>query len=225
MKGYKDIFLDLDDTVLDFKKGQHDALFSACDEFGLVITENDYREYDKINKESWKAYERGDIEKDAMLVRRYERFLSYKNAKGDAEKLNGLYGKYLSMQGCFLPGAKEGVRYLKSKYRLSLITNGNLTTQKGRLAAAGLTDFFDYQFISDGVGFRKPDLEFFTHALEVSGAKKEETLVIGDSPSSDILGAHKCGLDALLFDYKGTTVCPYPYLKRVRTWAEICALL
>ena len=225
MKEYKDIFLDLDDTVLDFKKGQHDALFAACGEFGLSITENDYREYDKINKESWKAYERGEIEKDAMLVQRYRRFLNYKNAEGDAAKLNALYGKYLSMQGCFLPGAEEGVRYLKKKYRLSLITNGNLTTQNGRLAAAGLSDFFDYKFISDGVGFRKPDLEFFTHALEVSGAKKEETLVIGDSPSSDILGAYKCGLDALLFDYKGTAVCPYPYLKRVRAWAEICSLL
>ena len=55
--------LPLDDTILDFKKGQHDALFSACGEFGLEITESDYLVYDRINKTSWKRYERKEVEK------------------------------------------------------------------------------------------------------------------------------------------------------------------
>lgn len=225
MKEYKNVFLDLDDTVLDFKKGQHDALFLACGEFGLSITENDYKEYDRINKESWKKFERGELEKAQMLVDRYRRFLNYKNAEGDPAELNVLYGKYLSQQGVLLPGAKEGVEYLRHKYSISIITNGNVNTQKGRLKAVGMEDTFDHVFISDEIGFRKPDLAFFNYALEKSGALKEETIVIGDSPSSDILGARNCGLDAILFDYKGTAECPYPYLKRVRTWTEICSTL
>ncbi|MBO4539682.1 MAG: YjjG family noncanonical pyrimidine nucleotidase, partial [Clostridia bacterium] len=222
---YKNVFLDLDDTVLDFKKGQHDALFLACGEFGLTITENDYKEYDRINKDSWKRFERREVEKAEMLVDRYRRFLNYKNAEGDPAYLNSLYAKYLSSQGALLPGAREGVAYLKSKYTVSIITNGNVNTQKGRLKAAGLEGVFDYIFISDEIGFRKPDLAFFDYALKNSGAKKEETIVVGDSPSSDILGARNCGLDAILFDYKGTAECPYPYIKRVRTWTEVCSIL
>ena len=222
---YKNVFLDLDDTVLDFKKGQHDALFLACGEFGLTITENDYKEYDRINKDSWKRFERREVEKAEMLVDRYRRFLNYKKADGDPAVLNSLYAKYLSMQGVLLPGAREGIAYLKSKYAVSIITNGNVNTQHGRLKAAGLEGAFDHIFISDEIGFRKPDLAFFNYALEKSGAKKEETIVVGDSPSSDILGARNCGLDAILFDYKGTAECPYPYIKRVRTWTEVCSIL
>ncbi|MBO4538699.1 MAG: hypothetical protein J5781_00365, partial [Clostridia bacterium] len=138
MKEYKNVFLDLDDTVLDFKKGQHDALFLACGEFGLTITENDYKEYDRINKDSWKRFERREVEKAEMLVDRYRRFLNYKKADGDPAVLNSLYAKYLSMQGVLLPGAREGIAYLKSKYAVSIITNGNVNTQHGRLKAAGL---------------------------------------------------------------------------------------
>ena len=225
MKSYKDIFLDLDETVLDFKKGQKNALFAACKEFGLTITDEDCGQYDKINKEAWKTYERGEVEKPVMLVKRYENYLRYLGKEGDPAVLNALYGKYLSMQGCFLPGAEEGVRYLKSKYRLSLITNGNVATQQGRLKAAGLNNFFDHVFISDEVGFRKPDVEFFEYALRVSGAEKESTLVIGDSPSSDILGAKNSGLDAVLFDYRNNTNCPHPYLKKFHDWTDLCAYL
>ncbi len=222
---YKDVFIDLDDTVLDFKKGQHDALFSSCATYGLEITEKDYQAYDRINKEAWKAYERGEIEKEEMLVKRFKTFFEYKNTQGDAEKLNSLYKASLSTQGCLLPGAREGLEYLKSKYRLSLITNGNTPTQRGRLKAAGLDGFFDHEFISDEVGFRKPDIRFFQFALTESCAEKETTIVVGDSPSSDILGAKNIGVDAILFDVKGTAVCPYPYLKKIYNWAELCAYL
>ncbi len=222
---YNNIFLDLDDTILDFKKGQHDALFSACGEFGLEITESDYLVYDRINKTSWKRYERKEVEKSTMLVERFLEFLRYKNATGDAATLNGYYAKYLSMQGSFVPGAEEGVRYLKTKYRLSLITNGNSTTQRGRLKVAGLENFFNNVFISDEVGFRKPDREFFEYALCISGAEKESTLVIGDSPSSDILGANNAGLDAWFFDPRADKFCTYPHKKRLFTWSEICANL
>lgn len=225
MKRYTDIFLDLDDTVLDFKKGQHDALFDACAEYGLLIDEDDYKKYDRINKEAWKSFERGEIEKSRMLVKRYRDFLDYKKTSGDAEVLNALYAKNLAKQGCLLPGAEEGLRYLKSKYRLHIVTNGNVLTQKGRLKAAGLQDFFDNVFISDEIGFRKPQVEFFTYALTKSGAPKETTIVVGDSPSSDILGAYNVGLDAVLFDVKNTAVCPYPYLKKIFNWQELCLYL
>ena len=225
MKKYTDVFIDLDDTILDFKKGQHDALFAACKEYGIDIVEEDYQKYDRINKLSWKSYERGEVEKSQMLVDRYRKFLDYKNVEGDAERLNSLYAKHLSEQGCLLPGAKEGLLQLKSKYRLHLITNGNVNTQKGRLKAAGLEGFFDNEFISDEVGFRKPQKEFFDHALKVSGANKSTTVVVGDSPSSDILGAQNAGLDAILFDVKNTAVCPYPYLVKIFTWPDLCLYL
>ena len=225
MKKYTDIFIDFDDTVLDFKKGQHDALFAACDEYGLKICEEDYKVYDGINKESWKRYERGEIEKNEMLVNRYKAFLAYKKVDGDPSALNELYAKHLAMQGCLLPGAKEGLIYLKKKYRLHLITNGNVASQRGRLKAAGLDTFFDNVFISDEIGFRKPQKEFFTYALEKSGAPKETSLVVGDSPSSDILGAKNVGLDAVLFDLKNTAVCPYPYLKKIFDWNGLCSYL
>jgi putative hydrolase of the HAD superfamily len=48
----------------------------------------------------------------------------------------------------------------------------------------------------------KPHREIFEHALKVSGASIAESIMIGDDPSTDILGANQMGMNALLFDHQ-----------------------
>ena len=50
------------------------------------------------------------------------------------------------------------------------------------------------------VGFEKPDLRIFQHALEISGSLPERTLHVGDMYHADVAGARGAGIDALLLD-------------------------
>ena len=57
-------------------------------------------------------------------------------------------------------------------------------------------------FISEEIGFHKPQKEFFDYVLKQMEAKADNALVIGDSVSSDILGGIRAGIDPCLYDPK-----------------------
>ena len=50
------------------------------------------------------------------------------------------------------------------------------------------------------IGYDKPDVRFYEEALRRCGLQPSEVLMIGDSMTTDILGAQAAGMDALFFD-------------------------
>ncbi len=224
MKQYTHLFLDLDDTVMDFKKGQENAFFQACGEIGISVNHEDYLRYDEINKMSWKLYENGEIEKQRMMIRRYELFLEPFGKQDKAQVLNESYALFLSKQGIYLQGAEEGIKRLKKKYHISITTNGTSFIQRGRMAVCGLDKIVDSVFISDEIGYRKPYIEYYSYCLQKVGCEKEKVLVIGDSVTSDITGAVRSGLDCVLFN-SGNKDCDLPVLGTVYSWEELLTFL
>ena len=68
---FKTIFLDLDDTLLDFGAAERVAVSKTFREFGLEPTEALLWRYSEINKQQWECFERGEITRDTVLVRRF----------------------------------------------------------------------------------------------------------------------------------------------------------
>ncbi|MBO7303094.1 MAG: HAD-IA family hydrolase, partial [Clostridia bacterium] len=84
--------------------------------------------------------------------------------------------------------------------RLYIVTNGIKRVQSRRCEKSGFSKIFDGIFISEEVGFNKPDPRFFEHvATHVENFDKAKTLVVGDSLSSDIKGGAGFGLDTVWF--------------------------
>ena len=224
LKQYTHLFIDLDNTILDFNKSEEAALKLACKDFGISVNKRDVKVYNEMNRREWERFECGEIEKKDVLVNRYVNFLAYKKAQGDASQLNELYKKYLAMQAFYIKGAKEGIKKLKQKYVLCLISNGTYPVQKGRLELSGLDKVFDYIVISDEIGLAKPNKEYFDYCLKLTGVNKENVLVIGDSNTSDMKGAFGSGLDALYYVFYGDP-CLYPCIASVSNWKELLKLL
>ena len=72
----KHVFLDLDDTILDFHKAEAVALEKTLRSFSIPVTEENTATYSRINKECWEALERGEITREALRLLRFERFFA-----------------------------------------------------------------------------------------------------------------------------------------------------
>jgi putative hydrolase of the HAD superfamily len=95
-----------------------------------------------------------------------------------------------------LPGAAETVRALKGKYRLVVVTKGDLLNQEQKLARSGLGELFD---AIDIVSEKNADTYRRIFARE--GAKPEQAVMIGNSLKSDVLPALEAGLWGIHIPY------------------------
>ncbi len=203
-KHYKFLLWDIDDTLIDFKTSEKTALQKCFKEFGVILTDEDIAIYTQINHNYWELLAQGKIEKNIMLKRRFEDFVQQLSLdKIDCEEMNKLYQIALGDCAVMIDDAIEICSYFKKSKKQYAVTNGTSVAQNKKLNKTGLVEFFDGVFISDQVGYEKPDIRFFQHAFaEIDDFKLEEAIIIGDSLSSDMLGANNVGVDCCWFNPK-----------------------
>ena len=189
------LFLDLDDTILDFKKAEYIAIGKTFEAMGLTPTEEIRHRYHEINDAHWKMLERGELTRDQVLVQRFERLFEEFGIEVDGVKVARTYEKFLGTGHYFLPGAEEAVVELSKRYRLFLASNGTASVQKGRMTSANLYRWFETVFVSQEVGYNKPSKAYFDACFaQIPGFDKEKCLMVGDSLSSDIQGGINAGI-------------------------------
>ena len=200
----KTIFFDLDDTLLDFGAAERAAITKTFREVGLEPTEALIRRYSELNQLQWECFERGEITRDTVLVRRFSLLLQELGSPLDAVVCEDIYRGHLSEGHYFVEGAPELLDYLAPKYDLYLASNGVAATQYSRLASAGIGRYFREIFISERMGGDKPAKEFFDLCFEkIGNVNREETVIIGDSLTSDIRGGNNAGIETCWFNPQG----------------------
>lgn len=192
----KYLFLDLDDTILDFKKAESIAIRKTMAAYGADPTDANAARYSAVNDLHWKALERGEMTRDQVVTNRFAMFFGELGIEVDAAAVAKTYETFLSQGHWFLPGAEETVKgKLFGKYKLYLASNGTAMVQKGRMTSADLYPYFEESFVSQELGHNKPSKEYFDAAFaRIPGFDPEECLMVGDSLTSDILGGKNAGL-------------------------------
>ena len=189
------LFLDLDDTILDFKKAERLAISKTIREFGLEPTEDVLHRYHLINKWHWEQLELGTLTRPEVLQNRFGVLFEEFGVEADKVACARAYEKNLSVGHYFLPGAEEAVDYLSRHYRLFLTSNGTASVQKGRMTSANLYRFFEKVFVSQEIGHNKPSKAYFDGCIaQIPGFDPEKTMIVGDSLSSDIKGGINAGI-------------------------------
>ena len=189
------LFLDLDDTILDFHKAERIAISKTIREFGVEPTEDILNLYHEINKWHWEQLEKGTQTRAQILVNRFGVLFEKLGREVDAPKCAKVYEYNLSQGHYFLPGAEEAVDRLSKKYRLFLASNGTAVVQKGRMTSANLYRFFETVFVSQEIGYNKPAKEYFEACFaQIPGFDREKAMIVGDSLSSDIKGGINAGI-------------------------------
>ena len=222
------LFLDLDDTILDFHKAERLAIAKTFREFGLEPTDAVLNRYHEINKLHWQRLERGEITRDQVLVGRFQMLFDELGKHADPAQIAQSYEHNLSIGHYYLPGAREAVDALQGHYRLFLASNGTASVQHSRLTSAGLYPCFEQVFVSQDLGFNKPAKEFFNAcAARIPGYDAAKAMMVGDSLTSDILGgihggmqtcwvnpAHKQAPENIRPDYEIESLSQLPALLR-----------
>lgn len=126
-------------------------------------------------------------------------FVHLREALGLSDDPDDLWHEYVDgiarSARCF-PGAREGLGALRGDgWTLGIATNGAGDIQRAKLAAAGLTGYFDGICVSEEVGARKPGREHFEAAAALCGLRLSVGgWMVGDNPETDIEGAGEAGL-------------------------------
>ncbi|MFK9092713.1 YjjG family noncanonical pyrimidine nucleotidase [Bacillus salipaludis] len=201
MKKYRTLLFDVDDTLLDFAAAEKAALRLLFEEHSMTFTTEMESHYKKINHGLWKSFEEGKMDRDEVVNTRFSLLFKEYGQKVDGVLLEKSYRSYLEEGHQLVSGAFELIKDLQQQYDLYIVTNGVSKTQDKRLRASGLHPIFKGIFVSEDTGFQKPMKEFFDYVFgRIPHFSAEQTLIIGDSLSSDIKGGQLAGLDTCWFN-------------------------
>ena len=200
----RNVLFDLDDTLFDFHKAEKIALTKTLVHFGIDPTEETLALYSTINAAHWKRLELGEISREEVKVGRYRELFKTIGVECDPVKATAYYESMLAIGHYFMPGAPELLEELYRKYRLYIVSNGTAKVQEGRIGSSGIAKYMDGIFISQILGANKPDKQFFDICFaEIPDFSLSETVIIGDSLSSDIKGGINAGIITVWFNPKG----------------------
>ncbi|MGE7835300.1 YjjG family noncanonical pyrimidine nucleotidase [Viridibacillus arvi] len=198
---YEIILFDVDDTLFDFSKSEKNALHKTFVEFGLPTGLADYEAtYKEISMMLWRDLEQGLITLPKLGVERFKRLFHTHELEIHADKFSSVYLGYLGKEIHPIQGAVEVCDNL-SGCRLSIITNGFKDVQISRIGGSPLSNTFEHIFISEEIGFQKPEKGIFDYAFsKLQITDKEKVLIVGDSLTSDIQGGINYGIDTCWFN-------------------------
>ena len=200
----RNVLFDLDDTLFDFHKAEKIALTKTLVHFGIDPTEETLALYSTINAAHWKRLELGEISREEVKVGRYRELFKTIGVECDPVKATAYYESMLAIGHYFMPGAPELLEELYGKYRLYIVSNGTAKVQEGRIGSSGIAKYMDGIFISQVLGANKPDKQFFDICFaEIPDFSLSETIIIGDSLSSDIKGGINAGIITVWLNPKG----------------------
>ena len=201
-KQYQGFILDADNTLFDFDRAERAALREALLASGYQsVPEDTFSRYHHINEQLWKLFERGLIDQLQLRIRRFQRLITHlPGAQQDTQApdpaaVGQRYIEALSEKGYLFDHALPVLKSLSSQAPLILLSNGIASVQRRRIKRSGIGRYFKDILISEEVGLAKPDPAIFALAIGKLQCPKERILCVGDSPSSDIRGAHSAGLD------------------------------
>ena len=199
---YDTLLFDADNTILDFDKSEEQALRQAFDECSLPFGANTLPTYRKNNIRQWQLFEQGIIEKSQVLVNRFaETFAELNLPSEKVDRASALYEEYLHYGYYTVAYAEEVLEELGKNCRLFIVSNGVKSIQDSRMKGSGLGKYFIKRFVSEEVGFPKPQKGFFDYCFErISDFDKSRAFIIGDSLTSDIQGGVNAEIDTCWFN-------------------------
>ncbi len=194
MNTFTDLLIDIDGTIIDTKEVERYALKKLFSKYALYYDEDILTKYSTINEKLWLEFEKGKIEKNKLRIKRFELLFNHMDIKADVQSFANEYFEIYSKTVIPFTNAVDTIIDLHNKYNLHIISNGSTDVQYYKLNKLNITQYFKNIFLSEEIGYAKPNKLFFQKVYDTLKQKnKNKILVIGDSISADITGGKDFG--------------------------------
>lgn len=201
------LLLDLDKTLLD-KRGFPQSIAATCRELASTRPQLDSDRLFEANSKAFEAFHRakggnwalGRISGEQLGLKVWHTALEACGCDDLALARTAVDTQIALAQEMYrpfpdVPNFVEAVRH--AGVPVALVTNGASDTQRQKIAALELTDWFDAFAISGETGVAKPDSAAFAPALQKLGISGKAVWHVGDSLAADVAGANAAGLTSV----------------------------
>lgn len=228
---YKNLFIDLDDTLWDIHLNGKECLEEIYRDYGYDRFYPDFEAYYNVympsNHHLWALYRQGDITKDKLII---ERFLVPVREfgiddPGYAKRLSDDFLERTTRKTRLIDGTMDLLDYLKPKYRMHILSNGFREVQFKKIENSGLAPYFDKIILSEDAGINKPHPDMFTYALKNTNSRRDQTVMIGDSWDADIVGAWQSRITQIWYNPEEIAPEGFAPTYTVQTLGEIKEIL
>lgn len=208
-QGIKAVFLDIDNTLLDFNACSRLSMEKAFTECGLPFEPKMYDVFKEVNDGLWRQIEKGTLTRKQLHATRFQLVLERLGLNGDGAGIETHFLDHLATDAIPIEGARELLAYLSEKYVLCIASNAPYEQQLKRLTGVNMLSYFQKHFISEKMGVAKPSKDYFDRCFaELPGIMPGETIIIGDSVTADIRGGKAYGMHTCWYDHEQTgTIC------------------
>lgn len=211
MENIKAIIFDADDTLIDHKACEKEALINVFKGLKQEYKEEYQNIFRPLDRNLWDSVAKGTnvVSKEEIPEYRFKKFFDEVDLKiTDYQKANILFQEGLANSTAVIQNAKEILEYLSYKqYSLYIVTNGLVKLQKPRIINSEIAEYISDIIISEAVGIAKPNPEIFNNLLNKINIKPEEAVMIGDSLEKDIKGAIDAGIYAIWYNPDNKSNC------------------
>lgn len=202
------VLFDVDNTLMDFNACARAAIEKAFAVWSLPYTDVVFETFDRINEALWRQIERGELTKAEHAKIRWQRIFEALRIDADGPSFEPVFRRCLCDTGVPNDGAVELLERLAGKYTLCVASNAPYEQQVSRLRNSGMLGYFEHLFISERIGYMKPDVRFFEACFAaLQEPEKDEVLLVGDSLTADIAGGEAFGIKTCWYDPQGLP-CP-----------------
>lgn len=200
----KAVFIDIDGTILDFEACVEESMRLGLIERGIEYKDEMLEVFHRINNVFWRDLEQGKITFEDILEKRWATVFEALGIDLDGPEFESYFRGRLHESAIPMEGSFEMLEYLSGKYRIFAASNGPHDQQVARLKKAGMLCFFEEVFTSGKIGAEKPTKEFFEYCFDKIGdIKPEETVILGDSLTSDMKGGYDFRMKTIWLNLNG----------------------
>ena len=201
----KVVLFDLDNTLIDRQRIFKEMLMRKIGEYHTSISKE---ELENIVDEIivW------DNNGNQQRLVTFQQYIDKYNVDVTAEELNAYWNDHSGEIIYVFDDALDTLQYLKTKYKLGIVSNGNTVSQRRKIKQLPFLEMFDYTLVSGEIGVHKPEIGIFTKVCEEMKVLPQECVFVGDNYRCDIEGSYHAGMKSV-------------WISKEKVQSEICVCI
>ena len=194
------VLFDLDDTLLDHSAAMRSGAARLHKSLGAPGPLEDFLgRWQRALERHYARYVAGEVSFREQRRARVREVVDSSLSDGAADKIFLEYAAGYEESWSLFPDVLPCLESL-SRHRLGVISNGDASQQRKKLARSRIIDRFDCVVVSSECGCAKPDASIFVTACTRAGESPANAVYVGDQYELDAEAARKAGLEGVWLD-------------------------